>query len=128
MIDRAIFRVQAADGRGPYRPGFSRLWADPHRCAPPTYMREFGTAFLREAPAGWHLGCGFACLQQLCAWFGPAERARLALLGFGVVILFGCRVLRQSQHQLVFARPTPLRAPDGLMPWTSLAGMEVARG
>lgn len=113
----AVVRVQARDGRGPYRPGLTARWADPDGVDHPPIMVEFGMAWRSEIPAGWHAGCAFRDATQAARWFSPTECARLDALGFSLVMLTGCRVLRESERQLIVMRPLPLRMSPILLPW-----------
>ena len=44
-----IYRIQDAEGRGPYRPGFSNKWLDenPRALGLLPWFEEFGTQILR---------------------------------------------------------------------------------
>lgn len=111
---RRLFRVQDVDGRGPYRPGFSRLWSsdDGPICRP--WWDELGIS-LAEAmdmvPTGMFGGCAFAELPQLDAWFTADERERLDAFGFFVVRFRPDRIVAATPSQVVFAQNYPL---DGL--------------
>lgn len=105
-----IFRIQDADGRGPYKPGFSHRWVDQraddtHR---PPYFVEFPHISRLLLP-GWHYGCGFRTARQLHRWFSQAEVGRLKKLGYDVVLLDVDRIIAESDNQLVFACVEPLR-------------------
>lgn len=108
----AIYRIQDKDGRGPYKPGFSKHWSDPDaRClikAPlfATYMDEFpevlnkiGKHFMAY---GGHFGCGFRTTQQLHIWFTDEELQKLKQYDYRVVIIIPDAVLAESENQLVF--------------------------
>src|ERR1700722_13204458 len=117
----AIYRIQDGSGRGPFRPGFSRQWADESfglGCKQfPTWMEEFGPDLIElRGRAGEHFGSAVRSPQKLCEWFSSTERAKLAMLGFYVVSLDIDRVLAESSNQLVFARRLPLNQGAILMP------------
>lgn len=104
-----VYRVQAADGRGPFRPGFSRKWSDAHGpLRPPTWLEEFGTAPLHEIPDGWHAGSAVRTPEALAEWFTHDEMVRLRLLGYRAVRMTVDRILRESPSQVLFVRAKPL--------------------
>lgn len=117
-----VYRVQDREGRGPFRPGFSREWADETfnngTVAMPTWMEEFGSDLIdRSGHAHEHFGTAVRTIDQLCKWFSPTERARLAVCGYNVVSLAITRVLAESDNQLVFARRRPLHHGVIIVPW-----------
>lgn len=77
----ALYRIQDADGRGPFRPGFSKNWADenfgPGVESLPTIMEDFGETVLRSLnnPAE-HYGTAVRKPIQLCRWFSKTEMER----------------------------------------------------
>ena len=83
-------RIQDADGRGPWRPGFSHYWIDPNKddslCPP--MMLEFPRwrAKLDHAASRGlvHVGCYVDGVRGLHRWFTPDELSRLARLGFNL--------------------------------------------
>jgi hypothetical protein len=122
MPDAAIHRVQDPDGRGPFKPGRSQLWCAPDRDGPPSIVDEFGLEWQAEIPTGWHAGCGFERVEQVAAWFSAEEIRRLELLGYRLVVLRGCRVLRRSPDQVLFVREPPLRRGATVLPWPRPTG------
>lgn len=113
-----VYRIQDKDGRGPYKPGFSKHWCDPDaRCligAPlfPPYMEEFPDVQdkindLFETKGG-HFGCAFRTTQQLHRWFTDAEIQKLRKYGYSIVIIIPDQVLAESENQLVFWCKKPL--------------------
>lgn len=102
-----VYRVQDADGRGPFKPGFSRYWLDHDRDDwPPPFFEEFpGLRF----PDGGHIGCGCRTLDGVRRWFNDRELSTLAAAGYQVVAIDADRVLAESEHQIVFWRRRPLR-------------------
>lgn len=108
---RTVFRVQDADGRGPFRPGFSKQWSDAGSTLlrPPTWMEEFGEdAIGRLGRPGEVFGSGVRTLAGLARWFTPTEAERLHRFGFRAVSVPGCRILAESEHQVLLARSRPL--------------------
>jgi hypothetical protein len=104
-----IYRVQDSDGRGPWKPGFSRLWVEvrpDHKNLIPWYQ-EFGRID-HFALTGMHLGCGCRTKEQLQRWFTPGEYAKLFLYGYQAVEMEVGRILAESDTQCVFERAKPL--------------------
>jgi hypothetical protein len=114
VLKAKILRVQDSDGRGPWRPGFSRLWvrdrADHDNLIP--WPTEFGMGIIpRDTwPFGRHFGCGCRTIEQLQRWFTVEEYATLTRYGYQAVRLDVDRVIAESERQLVFQRSRPLRA------------------
>jgi hypothetical protein len=106
-----VYRVQDAEGRGPFRPGFSKWWveerADQENMHPWTW--EFGLDAIPKAK-GWHVGCACRTLGQLRRWFTSSEYVTLQRFGFHAVSMEANRVLHESEIQLLFQRAKPLRA------------------
>lgn len=104
-----VFRIQDADGRGPYKPGFSHVWCDDFGAPPPpTWMHEFPSVLRRMNDETAHYGTACRSIEQLRKWFTPTELCRLQLLGYHLVVMEVDRVLAESKNQLVFARRKPL--------------------
>lgn len=116
-----IYRVQDAEGRGPYKPGLSDRWTDvDHEERNPSIFEDFKISPMdlrllwRECENG---GCAFRTQQSLQAWFGMIERLRLEELGYFVVTMLVDRILLESERQLIFARIRPLRLGVIKLPW-----------
>jgi len=110
-----IYRVQANDGRGPFRPGFTVRWSDMEgEPRLPTFIEEFKTL---EFEAGWHYGTGVRTRADIDRWFTATEQAKLATLGFFIACLSVDRIIAESKNQLVFARKLPLREGVVVQPW-----------
>ncbi len=115
-----VFRVQAADGRGPWRPGLSKFWADPERTyLPADVLTAFaGTDWMARIPYGWHMGCACRSIERLLAWFTPMERGILEKVGYNPVALQVDRIIAENEDQLVFARRNPMNYGAIIrMPW-----------
>jgi len=111
VSERHIFRVQDSEGRGPYRPGFSRFWTDPDGPVVRPWWDELGIPLaeaVRSLPVGMYSGCGFRSLELLNQWFTPIERERLQAHGFVVVRFKPDRIIAQTPTQVVFAQRAPL--------------------
>ena len=105
-----VLRIQDADGRGPWQPGFSRRWVEDrpdHENLPPWFV-EFGRVD-KLALVGEHVGSGCRTLEQLRRWFTPTEYATLRRFGYRAVRMAAGRLLAESDKQCVFGRARPLR-------------------
>jgi hypothetical protein len=126
---RCVYRVQDAEGRGPYRPGFSKKWLDedPRALGLLPWFEEFGTRIL-IGTEGMH--CGSACrsLEQLERWFSPSEIRKLRRFGYSPVSMIADRILAESDIQLVFARHKPLNDGVQLLDWSSTERAQAQEG
>lgn len=106
-----VLRVQDAEGRGPYRPGFSHRWSDPEGPIVPLWWEEIGedmmTAHARMA-GPFHYGCGFLNQEQFAAWFSEKEQRRLDRLGFSLVTIPVAIIVAKTPTQIVFGSRRPL--------------------
>ncbi len=104
-----LFRIQDADGRGPWKPGFSKEWtelrpeADYQRLVP--FHKEFPNI---QFTRGMNAGCGCESLAQLRLWFTPGEYKKLCSMGYQCVQLEVDKILGKSSIQCVFERTLPL--------------------
>lgn len=108
-----VYRIQDAEGRGPFRPGFSRKWSDGYFAsgmqALPTWQEEFGADLIaRRGLPGEHYGSAVRKVKDLGRWFSAAEQERLRAMGFRVVSIGRVRILAESKNQVVFASRVPL--------------------
>ena len=104
-----IYRIQDIEGRGPWKPGFSKQWVesrDDHDNLIPWY-EQFGRVD-RLAIVGMHIGCGCRTIEQLRRWFSPNEYATLIDKKYNAVCMNVDRVLGESDIQCVFERIKPL--------------------
>jgi hypothetical protein len=104
-----VLRVQDSDGRGPWKPGFSRLWIDPHRvCDLPTWIEEFGADAMPAKANGFHFGCGVRSFRQIGQWFGDDELTILYGYGYQIVSMRVDHIIAESKNQNIFKRKLPL--------------------
>lgn len=90
----AVYRIQDRDGRGPWKPGFSRRWVEDradHDVLRP-WFEEFGRVD-KLAIVGFAIGCGCRTVEQLQRWFTPSEYATLLQFGYRAVRLDVGRIL-----------------------------------
>lgn len=111
MSSTKVFRVQDAEGRGPWRPGFGYRWEGPYRpdlenLKPPWV--EFGPGLFAQMVLAEHYGSGCLTQEQLRRWFTEPEYRRLIGLGFQAVELDADRIIAASKIQCFFARWKPL--------------------
>lgn len=100
-----VYRVQAKDGRGPFRPGLTKHWSECNN-RPMAIQDAFGLDWLKECRKDWMYGCGCLSLKELAVWFSKNERMTLCLMGYqpveieadiiirkrnGEQVIFGCR-------------------------------------
>lgn len=111
MTSRVVYRIQDADGRGPWRPGFSQRWVEDRPEVEFAVLKpwplEFGPVHLKSL-YGMHLGCGCVSIEQLRRWFTQTEYERLRSFGYRAVRMRVGRVLAESDIQCVFERSKPL--------------------
>lgn len=102
-----VYRVQAADGRGPWRPGMSHLWHDEAKTyLPDSIVDAFGLDWRGEIPDSWACGCACRSLDGLLKWFTPLERRRLDRMGYAPVAIRADKIIRENADQVIFA-PRP---------------------
>ena len=115
-----VFRVQDAEGRGPWRPGFSTTWIEadaPVGRLTETLMDLVPPNTLRSLPRDRSYGCGCRSYASLMAWFTASEIRTLAALGYKVVELNIDGVLAESDSQVVFERFRPLTEGVTIRRW-----------
>ncbi len=121
-----IYRVQDAEGRGPWRPGMGLLWIDErpdHENLRPMF-EEFPDVLSRHRYE-MSLGCGCRTVAQLQRWFTPNEYRRLQGFGYRAVSMGVERILGESAVQGVFERTKLLR--DGATAFNLYDDAEVAK-
>jgi hypothetical protein len=108
-----IYRIQDKDGRGPWKPGFSRYWCEDksdevHAKLKP-WPLEFGLGILDAVNNYEHVACGCTSPEQLRTWFSEIEYGRLLKYGYMAFQIVPWRILAQSDIQCVFTTRRPLR-------------------
>lgn len=109
-----LYRIQDAEGRGPWRPGFSHMWIDPEKddsLCPPMFdeFPDWRKAASQAARRGLvHIGCCVRGVHGLHAWFTPAEIGRLRGFGFRLVDASALTPIREGRHQIIGASRYPL--------------------
>lgn len=105
-----VYRMQDAEGRGPWRPGMGLLWVEdrPDHDNLRTTLEEFGN-FIPSLTRGKHFGCGCRTVEQMRRWFTQGEYRSLKRFGYRAVMLDVDRIAKESLTQLIFERDRPLR-------------------
>ena len=118
-----VYRVQDADGRGPWRPGLSRQWVDAD--APAGRLVE--TIFdlipldeIRDMRERYYLGCACRTLADLGAWFTPIEKERLRALRFHPVMIQADAVIAESRFQILIGRLRPMAVGATRLSWSRI--------
>lgn len=106
-----IYRVQDANGRGPWKPGFSSIWVEEktaEQCRRlQAWFLELGPVHL-DALEGSQVACGCTCPEHLREWFSPTEYEKLQAFGYQAVTLTADRILGDGLTQVVFERALPI--------------------
>jgi hypothetical protein len=111
-----ILRVQDDEGRGPFKPGFSRFWLDPDWSSElPTWMEEFGRDVMPQV-SKYHYGCGVRSFSQLARWFSDKEVKAMYFYGYSIVSMRVDEIIAESKNQNVFRRRLPLNVDVTLIP------------
>jgi hypothetical protein len=111
MSGITIYRMQDRSGRGPWKPGFSKMWVEDRteeEFAALKAIQELVDYATLSEPKG-HRGCGCRTLAQLRRWFTPTEYARLLDWDYTCVQMEVDRVLFSNDVQVLFERRKPLR-------------------
>ena len=97
-----FYRVQSADGRGPFQPGITLQWSEDREDKKNlrTWLEEMPGA-LSKRTDGLNMCCGCLTLDQLRRWFTESEYRKLIALGFYAVKVTGCLV-EKSETQALF--------------------------
>jgi hypothetical protein len=108
-----VCRIQDADGRGPYKPGFSQYWVEDSPVAPPlpitlAFPDVMEAAHKIVTQKGGACGCAFRTLMQASAWFTPSEILTLAKLGYSLCWMKADEVIAENKDQLVIWTQLPL--------------------
>ncbi len=106
-----LIRMQDAEGRGPWRPGFSYSWSDPLGKPLPKpitlAVKNFRSFAMKLHGEGFHIGCAVP-EGAIRLWFSEAEERRLLAMGFSWVDASGCKVPWRSEEQALIASRLPL--------------------
>ena len=102
MTGQVVYRIQDANGSGPFKPGFRRVWSDDSGPArPPAEL--LGKIALTTPRETW-LGSAVRSRAQLRLWFTRSEERRLKRLGYQVVALEADEILAENEHEVIIER------------------------
>ncbi len=109
----AIYRIQDAEGRGPWKPGFSSKWVldreDLDNLRP--WFVEFDASRILSFIGRFkrcYFGSACANKEQLRRWFTEREYSTLLEFGYRSVKMDVDLILDESEIQLVFMRKIAL--------------------
>lgn len=106
-----LVRIQDAQGRGPWRPGFSHRWMTDENpmIGKPIIVevKDCEKIIDRALRSGLHLGCAVHP-DKLHIWFTQRELRTLAGLGFSLVDASVCKVLAETETQVLIGWQFPL--------------------
>ena len=100
-----IYRVQDADGRGPFKPGLTDKWlsarGDSDLLPAFSVYDIFDAQHRKKAP---FYGCGCETIEQLKRWFWPDEWRILKKLGYFAVEMPVAEIILNDGNQVFFTR------------------------
>ena len=106
-----VCRIQDADGRGPYKPGFSHVWSEREYGPDPVFIAFPGIMTRAQKivnDRGGAVGCAFRTLNQASEWFSPSEVLTLAKHGYSLCWIEPDEILAENDDQLVIWTALPL--------------------
>lgn len=104
-----VYRMQDHEGRGPFKPGFTKEWSEDREDLDNlTSILKDWHKVKPKLLKGYHVGCACKSLEQLQRWFTPTEYERLLGHGYKVVSLKPGMILLETEVQVVFQRKLPL--------------------
>lgn len=105
-----VYRIQDADGRGPWKPGFSQHWSTDKPAEVYEKLQPIMTDFPNlSVNTNRHIGVGCTSLEQLRMWIWKIEYERLLQHGYQCVKIRADRIAAQSDIQCVFESAQPLK-------------------
>lgn len=121
-----LVRMQDADGRGPWRPGFSWSWSDIDRELPmpiTSAMPNFRREVMKLHRDGYHIGCA-ARVGNLDRWFSDGEVRRLLGMDFALHNASKLKLVWENDDQALVASMLPLRLLPRIATLRALAEKE----
>ena len=107
-----VYRIQDADGRGPWKPGVSQLWTEDKTAEEYERLKPIFEEFpdLRERLRGCRFHIGVACesLNALRLWITRSEWKALKRLGYRCYRIRQDKIIARSDVQCVFESEKPL--------------------
>ncbi len=103
-----VYRIQDHEGRGPFKPGLTKYWANTSKDELSPFYVEFS-----EIPvSGLALRCGCTSVDQLKLWFTPHEYGRLLGFGYKCVIIENAKIHFESEIQCLFEKGSKPKVID----------------
>lgn len=104
-----VYRIQDADGRGPWKPGFSKYWVEDRDDLDNLVPFFLECPQWRDAEiVGMPMGSACLSVEQLTRWFTPTEYLTLLKFGYRAVKMCDVMIIAESTSQCVFQRAKPL--------------------
>lgn len=107
-----LIRLQDKDGRGPWRPGFSKLWMDEEGpdLGLPIHedFKDFYTLTQNAHRQEKHIGTAVR-ENKVNLWFTGNEMKKLFSMGFKFVDCSDCEILVENDRQAIIASRLPLK-------------------
>ena len=103
-----VYRVQDLSGRGPWKPGFSKIWVEErpdHKNLQPWFI-EFGWVN-KKGLSGETLGSACKTIEQLRRWFTKQDYEKLKTYGYKSVKIEVNRIIAESDIQCFVGRAKP---------------------
>ena len=125
-----VYRVQATDGRGPWRPGFSKTWIDGSAPAGRLAQNIFdliSARTLQALPRDLHYGCACRTFDQLLDWFTPVEYVNLQKLGYYPVTLAIDTIIVESDWQMLVGRERHFSEGASRLSWPQVSRQQAAQ-
>jgi len=129
-IGLRVYRVQGSNGRGPWRPGFSRQWIDEDAPAGRLTQNIFDLVPARTLlalPRHFHYGCACRTMGDLLEWFTPLECVRLEKLGFYPVSLAIDAIIAESEWQMLVGRERHFSEGASRRSWPQVSRQQAAQ-
>ncbi len=108
MAKQYVYRVQDKDGRGPFKPGFTKEWAierdDYNNLV--SWLEEFGRVD-KQILYGATAGSACETIDQLRRWFTKDEYKKLIEFGYHAVKIKVDRIIAKSEIQCFVSRSIP---------------------
>lgn len=107
-----IIRLQDKEGRGPWRPGFSKNWITDNNpfIGKPIYedFPDFTKMVQKAHKEGLHIGCAVQ-KEKVGIWFTNEELNKLYDLDFQWVNCEKCDILGESDTQVIITSVLPFK-------------------
>ena len=112
-VKDVVFRIQDKDGRGPWKPGFSKKWVEDRED-----HNNLLTWYVESGPVHTQVifgaAAGSACktIEQLRRWFVKSEYEKLLTFGYQSYMVPVDRIIAESEIQCFVERSLPFNSVD----------------